>query len=216
MHPELIFYGTLETLAMVSGSLIIAFVFGLPLGVIIFAGKKRLLTRHQRLIRCLDTLVTIWRSIPFMILLVLMIPVTRFLVGRSIGTAAAIVPLGFCAIPFVARLTDDTLAEVPQEITDMGRALGASLSHLFIHILIPEALPGIINSGTLTAINLVSCSAMAGAVGGGGLGDIAVRYGYQRYDPEILTITLCLVIVIVQLIQWAGNRLGSRFRHQQT
>lgn len=205
---------TLETLYMVLLSGVFAFVLGLPLGVLLFMTGRNQLLPHPLLNQCLAIVVNITRSIPFIILMLAIIPLTRVVVGTSIGTNAAIVPLSLAAIPFFARLVENNLDELSSGLIEAGQAMGASPYQLIRTILLPEAKPGIINSITMTFINLVAYSAMAGAVGGGGLGDLAIRYGYQRFDVVIMLATIMILIVLVQGIQYLGDRWAKRFTHQ--
>ncbi|WP_126322723.1 methionine ABC transporter permease [Candidatus Rickettsiella viridis] len=204
---------TAETLYMVllSGSL--AFILGLPLGVLLFVTRPNKLLPHPLLNRCLAMLINITRSIPFIILMVAIIPLTRLLVGTSIGTNAAIVPLSLAAIPFFARMVENSLNELSPGLIEAGQAMGASSFQLIQAILLAEARPGIINSLTITLINLVAYSAMAGAVGGGGLGDLAIRYGYQRFDMGVMLATIVILIAFVQGIQYVGDRWVKRVSH---
>lgn len=202
-----------ETLLMVFASGAIAIIVGIPLGVILFGTRPGQLLEAPWLNRGIILIVNALRSLPFIILLVALIPLTRLLVGTSIGTVAAIVPLSIGAIPFVGRLTDSALQEVPQGLIEMGLALGSSRLQVITRILLPESLPGLINGITLTLITLIGYSAMAGAIGAGGLGDLAIRYGYERFDVEIMLITIVLLLLMVQLLQFAGDRLVCYFTH---
>ena len=169
---------------------------------------------RPRLQVLLGTLVNIGRSVPFIILLVAIIPFTRLIVGTSIGTIAAIVPLTVGAIPFVARLIEGALIEVPFGLQEADQAMGAKPLQIIQKVLLPEALPGIINAITITLVTLVNYSAMAGAIGGGGLGDVGIRYGYQRFDPAIMLITVVILVLLVQLIQGLGDRLVKYVDHR--
>lgn len=212
MLAKLIFDGTLETIWMVFTSTLIATLSGIPLGLLIHSSKRNIINKFKAFFSLSDLIINAWRSVPFIILLILILPLTRFLTGTSIGTTAAIVPLAACAIPFVARLTDDILGELPEDLIELGLAMGASPVQIMTRILLPEACPGLVGVLTLTTVNLVSYSAMAGAVGGRGLGDLAIRYGYQRYNPEIMVTTLVAIIILVQLIQYVGNRVSASLR----
>jgi D-methionine transport system permease protein len=154
--------------------------------------------------------VNVGRSTPFIILLVAIIPLTRFLVGTSIGTAAAIVPLTVAAVPFVARLAEASLREVDPGLVEAAQAMGASPAQIVTKVLVPEALPGLVAAVTITVVNLIGYSAMAGAVGGGGLGDLGIRYGYQRFLPEVMLAVVVVLVVLVQAVQSAGDRLARR------
>ena len=163
--------------------------------------------------RAVTLLVNIIRSIPFIILMVLMIPVTQCLVGSSIGTWAAIVPLSVSAIPFLGRIVESALSEVAEGLIEAGHAMGATPLQIVVHVLWPEALPAIVRGITLTAVALVGYSAMAGVVGGGGLGDLAIRYGYQRFEIDVMVATVVLLVVLVQLLQWIGDCIAKRLAH---
>jgi len=203
-----------ETIVMVFTSGFIGFVVGIPLGVLLHLSKKNGLLESTTLNKILGTVVNIGRSIPFIILLVALIPVTRFIVGSSIGTAAAIVPLTIGAIPFIARLVEGALLEVPAGLVEAAQAMGAKPLQIIHKVLLPEALPGIINAATITLVTLVGYSAMAGTVGGGGLGDVGIRYGYQRFDATVMMITIVILVILVQLIQSLGDHLVKRVDHR--
>lgn len=203
-----------ETITMVFTSGLIGFAVGIPLGVLLHLSKKNGLLENKALNKILGTVVNIGRSIPFIILLVALIPVTRFIVGSSIGTAAAIVPLTIGAIPFIARLVEGALLEVPAGLVEAAQAMGAKPLQIISKVLLPEALPGIINAATITLVTLVGYSAMAGTVGGGGLGDVGIRYGYQRFDPVVMMITIVILVILVQLIQSLGDHFVKRVDHR--
>ncbi len=206
---------TLETLYMVSVASFFSTVLGLPLGVALYITKPNNLMPHKTLHQSLAALINMTRSIPFVILMIAVIPFTRFIVGSSIGTNAAIVPLSLCAIPFVARIVENALLEVNSGLIEAAVAMGATYTQIIRKVLIPEALPGIINGITLTIVNLVGYSAMAGAVGGGGLGDLAIRYGYQRFDVSTMLTTILIMIALVQGIQLAGDTIANRYTHKK-
>ena len=203
-----LFLATGETLYMVIASTCFAIILGLPLGTMVFVSAT--LRPHPLLNRTLSAFINISRSIPFIILLVALIPFTRLLIGTSIGIHAAIVPLTLGAAPFFARLVDNAYQRLPQGLLDAGNAMGTSTWQMIRYILLAEARPALIQAVTLTAITLVNYSAMAGTVGGGGLGDLAIRYGYQRFNVNMMIITVLLLIVIVQLIQRLGDKLTLR------
>jgi D-methionine transport system permease protein len=207
LSSELII-ASLETIYMVSISTFFATLIGLPLGTLLFS--SRVLNPHPLFYRMLNALINTTRSIPFIILLVLLIPFTRFLVGSSIGVHAAIVPLTLGASPFFARLVENAFHQLPQGLIDTAEALGASRGQMFRYMLLPEARPALMQAMTVTAITLVNYSAMAGTVGGGGLGDLAIRYGYQRFDLATMLYTVILLITFVQCIQWIGDKLSAR------
>lgn len=195
---------TAETIYMVFLSTVLAFCIGLPLGTWIFTSST--LVPNSILNRILNSLVNISRSVPFIILLVALIPLTRLLVGTSIGLHAAVVPLTLGAAPFFARLVNNAYETLPKGLLDAGTAMGAHPMQMIRYILLPEARPALIQAVTVTAITLVNYSAMAGTVGGGGLGDLAIRYGYQRFNLTIMMLTVFILVLIVQSIQWFGDR----------
>ena len=203
-----------QALTMVFVSGLIGFVIGIPLGVTLHLTKKNGLLENTTVNNILGIIVIIGRSIPFIILLVAIIPFTRFVVGSSIGTAAAIVPLAVGAIPFIARLVEGALLEIPSGLVEAAQSMGATPLQIIQKVLLPEALPGIINAVTITLVTLVSYSAMAGTVGGGGLGDVGIRYGYQRFDGTVMAITVVVLIVLVQIIQSVGDYLVNRVDHR--
>lgn len=200
---------TAQTLYMVIVSSMLAILFGLPLGTLLFVSKK--IKPNPALNRIISALINASRSIPFIILLVALIPLTRLLVGTSIGINAAIVPLTIGAIPFFARTVDNAYQTISQGLIETGCSMGTTTWQMVRHILFPEALPYLIQAVTVTAITLVNYSAMAGTVGGGGLGDLAIRYGYQRFNVFIMLATIVILIALVQLLQMAGDRLAHRF-----
>jgi len=211
---ELLVDSLWETLIMVFTSGFIGFAVGIPLGVLLHLSKKNGLLENIVMNKILGIVVNIGRSIPFIILLVALIPVTRFIVGSSIGTAAAIVPLTIGAIPFIARLVEGALLEVPSGLVEAAQAMGAKPMQIIKKVLLPEALPGIINAVTITLVTLVGYSAMAGTVGGGGLGDVGIRYGYQRFDATVMMITIVILVILVQMIQSLGDHLVKRVDHR--
>ena len=211
---ELLVDSLWETLIMVFTSGFIGFAVGIPLGVLLHLSKKNGLLENIVMNKILGIVVNIGRSIPFIILLVALIPVTRFIVGSSIGTAAAIVPLTIGAIPFIARLVEGALLEVPSGLVEAAQAMGAKPIQIIKKVLLPEALPGIINAVTITLVTLVGYSAMAGTVGGGGLGDVGIRYGYQRFDATVMMITIVILVILVQMIQSLGDHLVKRVDHR--
>ena len=211
---NLLLQATAETLLMILTSALGSALFGIPLGIALHASKPGGILQHATLNRVLGTVVNIGRSIPFIILLVAIIPLTRFIVGTSIGTIAAIVPLTVGCIPFIARLVEGALMEVPDGLLEAAKAMGAKPLQIIAKVLLPEALPGILNSVIITLVTLVNYSAMAGAIGGGGLGDVGIRYGYQRFDPTVMLVTVVILVVLVQLIQSAGERLVKQCDHR--
>ncbi|MNK31439.1 D-methionine transport system permease protein MetI [compost metagenome] len=211
---SLLLEGLGETIFMTFVSGFFGFVLGLPLGIALFVTRKGQLLEHRFLHRFLSVFVNVFRSIPFIILIVWMIPFTRILVGTSIGMSAALVPLSIGAAPFIARLVENSLLEVPNGLIETARALGASPFQIIRKVLIPEALPSLINNATITLITLVGYSAMGGTVGAGGLGQIGYQYGYIGYDLVIMNIVLILLIAFVFAIQFAGNKLSKKMNHK--
>jgi D-methionine transport system permease protein len=202
---------TVETLTMVGGSLFFTVLLGLPLGIVLFLTGPRQPLAHGRLYAFLSLLVNLLRSMPFVILLILMIPVTVTIVGTSIGVPGAIPPLVVGATPFFARLVENVLREVDRGIIEASQSMGASLSQTIFGAVLPEAFPGLLAATTVTAIALVSYAAMSGVIGGGGLGDLAIRFGYQRFQTDVMFVTVAILLVLVQLIQAFGDRLVHRF-----
>ena len=213
MSPEminLIAASTGETLYMAAVSALIATLFGLPLGVYLATSGKGELFAAPWVNRVLGVVVNATRSTPFIILVVAIIPFTRLIAGTSIGTNAAIVPLTIAATPFIARLIEGAIREVDQGLIEAARAFGATPLQIVLKVLIPEALPGIVLGLTLAIVSLLGFSAMVGAVGGGGLGDLGIRYGYQRFMPEMMLAVVVVLIVLVQAVQSIGDRLARR------
>jgi D-methionine transport system permease protein len=210
----MLWQATLETLTMVSAATIMATLVGLPLGILLATTERGHILEQALINRVLGAVVNIGRSIPFIILMVAIIPFTRKIAGTSIGTTAAIVPLTVAAIPFVARLTEGALKEVDAGVIEAAESMGASPPEIITKVLIPEALPALILAITLTAVNLIGYSAMAGAIGGGGLGDLAIRFGYQRFRGDIMLQTVIILVVLVQGIQMLGDKLAQRLYHR--
>ena len=210
----LLFDGLVETLVMVAVSGGIAALLGIPLGVILILTDRGGILQNLGVNRVLGFIVNATRSTPFIILMVAVIPFTRLVVGTSIGTAAAIVPLTLAAIPFIARLVETALREVPAGLIEDAQAMGATPLQIVTKVLLPESLPGIVAGFTITLVSLIGYSAMAGAVAGGGLGDIGIRYGYQRFLPEVMLAVVVVLIVFVQGVQSLGDRLVRRLSHR--
>lgn len=204
----------LETLLMVGVSGIVGALVGVPLGILLHLTDRNGVLPALSLNRAIGIVVNAVRSTPFIILLVAIIPLTRFFVGTSIGTAAAIVPLTIAAAPFVARLVETALREVDRGLVEAAQAMGATTWQIVYKVLVPEAFPGIVAGLTITLVSLVGYSAMAGAVGGGGLGDLGIRYGYQRFLPEVMLLVVLILIVFVQLVQMLGDALVRRLSHR--
>jgi D-methionine transport system permease protein len=199
-----------ETILMVGASALASIIIGVPLAVVLSITAPKGLYPHAWVNHFLSGLVNAIRSIPYIILVVLMMPITRLLVGTSIGTIAAIIPLSIAGALLVARIVEDALRNIPQELIDVGLAMGASKNQIIRKILLSEALPSIAAGITTILINLIGFSAMAGAVGGGGLGDLAIRYGYQRYDFSLMMVIVIILITMVQAIQMLGDTLTRR------
>jgi len=211
---ELLLKGTWETIVMTFVSGFFGFLLGLPTGILLFLTRKDQLLAQPTVNRLLSVLVNIFRSIPFIILIVWMIPFTRGLVGTSIGVSAALVPLSIGAAPFIARLVENSLLGLPSGLIEAACALGATPLQIVYKVLLPEALPSLINAASITLITLVGYSAMGGAVGAGGLGQVGYQYGYIGYDATIMNAVLVLLVVLVFLIQFAGDSLSRHFDHR--
>lgn len=213
MSTQLLWQATLETLYMTGVATLLAHMAGIPIGVLLVVTDRGHIL-HQRLVHeVLAALVNIGRSIPFIILMVAIIPFTRWVVGTSIGTSAAMVPLTVAAIPFVARLVETALREVDQGVVEAALSMGATPWQIITRVLLPEAMPSLALGAAITAVSVLGYSAMAGAVGGGGLGDLAVRYGYQRFRTDIMLQTVVLLVILVQAMQAAGDAAARRLRH---
>ena len=198
-----------ETVYMVVVSMIVASLIGIPLGVLLATTAKGQILECMPLNRAIGAVVNALRSIPFIILMVAIIPFTRFIVGTSIGTTAAMVPLVLASIPFIGRQVETSLREVPAGLVEAALSMGATPYQIVRRVLLPESMPSIVAQLTTVVIALVGESAMAGAIGGGGLGDLAIRYGYQRFRPDIMIATVVILIVLVQIVQFLGNRLAN-------
>ena len=209
---ETITRGIWETLQMTFFSSVLAYLFGLPLGVLLYVTAKGHLFQNRIVYAVVGALVNIFRSIPFLILLVLFIPVTRFLVGTSIGTTASIVPLTIGAIPIVARMVESSLNEVPAGIIEAANSMGAGPLFIVMHFILPEAVPSLLLGGAINVATILGYSAMAGVIGGGGLGAIALQYGYYRYQKDVLWVTVSMLVIMVMLIQELGGLWSKRAR----
>ncbi len=205
---------TLDTLAMLGGSMVLTVAVGLPLGVILFLTGKGQMLENRLANGALSLLVNILRSVPFVILLIVMIPLTVALVGTSLGVAGAIPPLVAGAAPFFARLVETALREVDKGVVEASFAMGAKRRQVVLGALLPEALPGLVAAATVTAVALVSYTAMAGVVGAGGLGDLAIRFGYQRFQTDVMVVTVVLMLVLVQVLQMIGDAVVRRVSHK--
>ena len=208
---EMLWEGVLDTLYMTIVSTILSYVFGMVMGVLLVICRKDGIAPRPVFYAVLDMVVNLTRSFPFLILLIAVIPFTRFLVGTTIGNNATVVPLVIAAAPFVARLIEASLLEVDAGVVEAAQSMGASTWQIITKVLLPEALPSLLNGSAVAAITILGYSAMSGAVGGGGLGKLAIMYGYNRYQTDIMFATIILLIVIVQLFQMLGNWATKRF-----
>lgn len=213
-YGALMAQGTLDSVVMTVLSTAFAYAFGIPLGVLLVLTAPGGLHPHRVLNSVAGWLVNIGRSVPFIILIVFMIPATRALVGTSLGVAAAIVPLSAAAIPFVARMVEQSLSEVDEGLVEAASSFGASTGHIVFKVLLAESVPSLIRGLSITFITLFGFVAMAGTVGAGGLGDIAIRYGYQRYQDDVMVAAIVLCVVIVQLAQSLANAAARRMDHR--
>ena len=213
MHDQLIdllISGTIDTLLMVGVSALVAFLIGLPLAVVLVSTSEHGIYPSKSINQSIGWVVNITRSIPFLILMVALIPITRFLVGTSYGVWAAVVPLTLAATPFFARIAEVSLREVDHGLIEAAQAIGCNRKQIIWHVLLPEALPGIVAGFTVTIGTMINSSAIAGAIGAGGLGDIAYRYGYQRFDMQIMLAVILVLVVLVMLIQATGDTLSAQ------
>ncbi len=210
---EEILQGLIETLQMTVVSAVLAYIIGMPLGVLLVVTDKGHILQNRVVNLVFGTIVNIFRSIPFLILLVFLIPFTRWITGASIGTVATIVPLTVGAIPIIARMVESSLKEVPPGIIEAAQSMGASPMQIIFRFLIPEAVPSLLLGGAINLATILGYSAMAGCIGGGGLGAIALNYGYYRYQTDVLLVTVVTLILIVQIFQELGTRLSLRSRH---
>lgn len=209
----LVAQSTLQTLEMVFFSTIFSLVLGLPLGCLLHATSSEEqggVIPHPVLNNILSRIVNILRSFPFIILMIVLMPLSRLIIGTSIGTTATIIPLSIAAAPFVARVIESSLKEVDPGVVQAARAMGSTNWQIIWKVLLPEAKPSLVSGITLTIINLIGYSAMAGAIGGGGLGDLAIRYGYQRFRPGIMAVAVIVIILMVEIIQIIGNKIVAK------
>ncbi|WP_043310692.1 methionine ABC transporter permease [Pseudomonas sp. ML96] len=207
---ERLWQGLLDTLLMVGVSSLLALLVGIPLAVFLVTSGRGGLFEAPRLNRLLGTIVNLFRSVPFLILMVALIPFTRLVVGTTYGVWAAVVPLTIAATPFFARIAEVSLREVDLGLIEASQAMGCRRRHIIWHVLLPEALPGIVGGFTITLVTMINSSAMAGAIGAGGLGDLAYRYGYQRFDTQVMLTVIVVLVAMVSLIQLGGDRLAGR------
>lgn len=199
-----------QTVYMVSISMLIASLIGIPLGILLVVTEKNNILSCPIVNRPLSFIINIIRSIPFIILMVAIIPFTRILAGTSIGTTAAIIPLTLAAIPYIARMVETSIREIPFGLIEAAQSMGATPLQIIYKVLLPESLPSILDSMTVVMVSLVGASAMAGTIGGGGLGDLAIRYGYQRFQADIMIITIIVLVLMVQSIQFLGSFLSRK------
>lgn len=207
---DMILKGIQETLYMTLLSTLMGYVIGLPMGVLLAVSDKDGLKPNRVLYRILDIIANIVRSIPFLILLILLIPFTRMIVGKSYGSTATVVPLVIAAGPFIARMVESSLKEVDEGVIEAARSMGASNLRIIVKVLLVEARTSLINGATIAVGTILGYSAMAGTIGGGGLGDIAIRYGYHRYQADIMIVTVVLLVILVQIFQMIGTTLANR------
>ena len=210
---SLVWNATVETLAMVFASTLFSLLLGLPLGILLcITGPESQggIIPKPLLNNVLGRIVNVLRSFPFIILMILLFPLSRIIVGTSIGTTATIVPLSIAAAPFVARIIETAVKEVDPGVIQAARAMGSTTMQIIKKVLIPEAMPSLVSGVTLTIINLIGYSAMAGAIGGGGLGDLAIRYGYQRFRPDVMLVSVIVILVLVEVVQVVGNKISAR------
>lgn len=210
---SLVWNATVETLSMVFASTLFSLVLGLPLGILLcITGPEAQggIIPKPVLNNVLGRIVNVLRSFPFIILMILLFPLSRIIVGTSIGTTATIVPLSIAAAPFVARIIETAVKEVDPGVIQAARAMGSTTMQIIKKVLIPEAMPSLVSGITLTIINLIGYSAMAGAIGGGGLGDLAIRYGYQRFRPDVMLVSVIVILVLVEVVQVIGNKISAR------
>lgn len=206
--------GLLDTLLMVGVSSLIVLIAGIPLAVFLVTSGKGGMFEAVRLNTLIGSVVNLFRSIPFLILMVALIPFTRLIVGTTYGVWAAVVPLAIAATPFFARIAEVSLREVDHGLIEAAQAIGCRRRHIVWHVLLPEALPGIVGGFTITLVTMINSSAMAGAIGAGGLGDLAYRYGYQRFDVSVMLIVIIGLVLLVTLIQFGGDRLAKALNHR--
>lgn len=211
----LLLNGTLETLYMVALAAIFTVLIGLPIGVLLYLSRANGLLPMQRANALLGTVINFGRSLPFLVLLIALIPFTRLLIGTTLGSTAAIVPITIGAFPFFARLTENALDEVDHGRIEAILSMGGTTRHVITKALLPEALPALLAGITLTVVMLIGFSSMAGVIGGGGLGDLAIRYGYQRFNNEVMAGTVVILLVLVQTVQMVGDRLVRRLAHRR-
>ncbi|AIU72850.1 ABC transporter permease [Hafnia alvei FB1] len=206
--------GFIDTLLMVGVSSLLALLIGLPLAVILVVCSRNGLYEAPRIQQVLGWFVNLFRSVPFLILMVALITFTRLIVGTTYGVWAAVVPLTVAATPFFARIAEVNLREVDHGLVEAAQAMGCKRLHIIWHVLLPEALPGIVSGFTITLVTMINASAMAGAIGAGGLGDLAYRYGYQRFDTQVMFTVIVALVALVTVLQFSGDKLSKRLNHR--
>lgn len=211
VDPAEVWQATKDTLTMLGLSALFTVLIGLPVGIILFMTSKGQILQNRVAYLVLSLVVNVLRSVPFVILMILVMPFTKVLVSTTIGVKGSIPPLVIAAAPFFARLVETTLREVDKGVIEAAKAMGASNWQIIRKVLLPESIPGLTAGITITTVTLVSYTAMSGVIGGGGLGDLAIRYGYQRFMPDVMAVTVVILILLVQLLQTAGDRLVIRF-----
>lgn len=211
----LLLEGTLDTLYMVGLAALFTVLIGLPLGVLLFITRRDGVLPAPRMNKILGSVINVGRSLPFIVLLIALIPLTRIIVGTTLGSTAAVVPITIGAFPFFARVVESALDEVDKGRIEAVLSMGGNAWHVIGKVLLPEALPAVIAGITLTVVMLIGFSSMAGVIGGGGLGDLAIRYGYQRFNNQVMAGTIIILVVLVQLVQSVGDRLVRRLAHRR-
>jgi D-methionine transport system permease protein len=211
---ERLWQGFIDTLLMVGVSSLLALLIGLPLAVILVVCSRNGLYEAPRIQQVLGWFVNLFRSVPFLIMMVALIPFTRLIVGTTYGVWAAVVPLTVAATPFFARIAEVSLREVDHGLVEAAQAMGCKRLHIIWHVLLPEALPGIVSGFTITLVTMINASAMAGAIGAGGLGDLAYRYGYQRFDTQVMFTVIVALVALVTVLQFSGDKLSKRLNHR--
>ncbi|UHA74610.1 methionine ABC transporter permease [Paenibacillus sp. 481] len=211
VHWDEVFEATVDTMSMLGFSMLFTVIIGLPLGVILFLASKGNGATSTIGYSMLSLIVNVLRSVPFVILMIAIIPLTRMLVGTSVGVEGTIPPLVLAAAPFFARLVETSLREVDRGVIEAAQAMGATTWQIVRKVLLPEAMPGLIAGTTITAVTLVSYTAMSGLIGGGGLGDLAIRYGYHRYEFEVMVVSIIVLVLMVQVLQWIGDAFVRKY-----
>lgn len=209
---NLILTGTLETLYMVFLASVFSLILGIPIGILAVITREGGIYENSNINKIVEFIINFFRAFPYIILMIVLLPLARFIVGTTIGSTAAIVPLAISAAPFVARIIEGALIEVDKGLIEASQSMGANNWQILTKVMIPEAAPALIHGITVTVINLIGLSAMAGAIGGGGLGDIAIRFGYQRFKVDMMIYSVVIIIILVQLIQLIGNCISNKIK----